>query len=77
MSLADEGMSLADEGMSLIVPMNINKRVKEYKDSVKLSQYQTEAVHGLILGDVHARRKTAGSNTTLDFQQSIIHSDYI
>ena len=54
----------------------INKLTKRYKSSVKLSPYQTQALHGLMLGDLHASRDKSTHNTRLCFDQGLVHERY-
>ena len=54
----------------------INKLTKEYKSSIQLNPHQTEALHGLMLGDLHASRAKATHNTRLSFDQGVVHVEY-
>jgi LAGLIDADG DNA endonuclease family len=43
-----------------------------------LSDYRKQALIGLLLGDLHASRKTPESDTVLSFDQSSsLHSEYV
>lgn len=55
----------------------INKLSKVYKASVKLSPFQREALHGLMLGDLHASRGKPTHNTRLQFDQGTVHGEYV
>lgn len=54
------------------------KYKKEYKDKIEMSNFQKQALIGLILGDVHVSRSKPQHNTRLVFDQSKDkHSDYL
>jgi len=66
--------------MSVAIPLGfvaVNKLSKEYKDTIKLTSYQTEAIHGLMLGDLHASRAKVTHNTRLQFDQGDVHTEYV
>lgn len=46
------------------------KYSKEYKNKLELSEFQKDALIGLLLGDVSAERSKANINTRLRFDQS-------
>ena len=52
-----------------------------YRTSAKadfiLPQHLTDILIGLMLGDLHAERKTVRNNTRLQFHQTINHNEYI
>lgn len=52
--------------LSSMVPVAI-KKTHAYKSSVKLTKFQEEATHGLMLGDIYAERAKEGHNTRLCF----------
>lgn len=51
-------------------------KTKEYKSRVKLTRHQAEALHGLMLGDLHASRSAPTHNTRLQFNQGDVHKEY-
>src|SRR2546423_2254223 len=49
----------------------------EKKAQFNLSTKQEEILVGCILGDLHVRRYKKGSNAYLEFEQGILHKDYL
>jgi LAGLIDADG DNA endonuclease family len=62
---------------------NKNKHIliRLYRTSAKshlnLTSELEEILYGLMLGDIHAERKNANSNTRIQFKQSIKNKAYI
>lgn len=60
---------------------NQNKHIRLYRKSAKshlnLTSELEEILYGLMLGDIHAERKNANSNTRIQFKQSIKNKAYI
>lgn len=61
---------------SLLIGGVILMKSKEYKDNIRLTSFQSEALHGLMIGDLHAERRKPTHNTRLSFDQSNIHLAY-
>jgi hypothetical protein len=63
--------------VSLVSSINTGvKLTKSYKCNLKQTQFQLEALHGLMLGDLHAARGKITHNTRLCFDQGKVHSAY-
>lgn len=52
------------------------KTSKAYKSSIQLTNFQVEALHGLMLGDLYAERAKESHNTRLSFDQGTVHQEY-
>jgi len=61
---------------SLLIGGVILMKSKEYKDNIRLTSFQSEALHGLMIGDLYAERRKSTHNTRLSFDQSNIHLAY-
>lgn len=66
-SIADLGVLYLCSSVPIVV-----KKTRKYKAAVRLTPYQQEAVHGLMLGDVHADRAKEPYNTRLCFDYAVL-----
>jgi hypothetical protein len=59
------------------VPVKPKRLTTAEKEAFSLTEEIKQIIVGLILGDLHVCKRIEGKNTSLNFEQGIVHKDYI
>ncbi len=62
---------------SSLTPIKPKRLTKEEKEACLLPEVLKQILVGLILGDLHVYKQKLGINTSLVFEQGLVHKDYI
>lgn len=59
------------------IPLVRSREIEQYKQTLRLTQEQREALVGLLLGDAHLETQNRGETYRLKIEQSEAHREYV